>query len=298
LLSTFQQYKKMTEIFVGSKQWTIRDEAKNISFPVLVQYPTHETAKPVAFGPYTMTVSPDADIIEGQFPLIIISHGNGGSHLLYRTISTHLAKNGYIVAMLEHYGNNRNNNSLENTTENLVNRPRHVSLTIDFLLSDNWFEKHITQDKIGVIGHSMGGYTALALAGGIPRTKEGVVVEVASDARIKVIVLLAPGAGWFMHGLDKVTIPILMFTAEHDPITPKWNGEIVLNYVPDPSKVTFKEIENAGHFSFLSPFPATMKNANFFPSTDPVGFDREKFHNQLPIDILGFLNEKLKHTNA
>ena len=283
----------MTEIFVGSRQLTVKDDLKNISFPVLVHYPTHETSKPIAFGPYTMNVSPDAEIIGKQCPLIIISHGNGGSHLLYRTISTHLAKNGYIVAMLEHYGNNRNNNTLENTTENLVNRPRHVSLTIDFLLSDDWFSKHITQNKMGVIGHSMGGYTALALAGGVPRTPEGLVVEVASDARIKAIVLLAPGTGWFIHSLDKVTIPILMLTAEHDPITPKWNGEIVLKYVPDKSKVTFKEIENAGHFSFLSPFTATMKNAHFLPSTDPVGFDREKFHSQLPTDILDFLNDAL-----
>jgi predicted dienelactone hydrolase len=283
----------MKEIFVGSKQLTVKDEAKNISFPVLVHYPTYETSKPTAFGPYTMDVSPDAEMIEGKFPLIIISHGSGGSHLLYRTISTHLAKNGYIVAKLEHYGNNRNNNSLENTTENLVTRPRHVSLTIDFLLSDNWFSKNIEPNKICVIGHSMGGYTALALAGGIPRTKEGLVVEVNSDSRIKAIVLLAPGTGWFMHGLDKVTIPILMFTAEHDPITPKWNGEIVMNYVPNRSKVTFKEIENAGHFSFLSPFPEAMRNPNFLPSTDPVGFDREKFHSQFPIEILDFLNDKL-----
>ncbi|GGE39004.1 putative dienelactone hydrolase [Pedobacter psychrotolerans] len=283
----------MTDFFVGSKQLIIRDEIKNISFPVLLQYPTSEEPRPIAFGPYIMNVSPNAETIGKEFPLVIISHGNGGSHLLYRTISTHLAKNGYIVAMLEHYGNNRNNNTLENTTENLINRPRHVSLTIDFLLTDNSFSKNILQTKIGVIGHSMGGYTALALAGGVPRTKEGLVVEVASDSRVKAIVLLAPGTGWFLNSLNSVEIPILMLTAEHDPVTPKWNSEIVLNYIPDKSKLTFKEIENAGHFSFLSPFPATMKNANFLPSTDPIRFDREKFHEQLPIDILDFLNENL-----
>ena len=283
----------MTEFFVGSKQLTVKDENKNISFPVLVHYPTNEPSRPVSFGPYTMNVSPDAEIIDDKFPLIIISHGNGGSHLLYRTISTHLAKNGYIVAMPEHYGNNRNSNLLENTTENLENRPRHVSLTIDFLLSDNWISEHIVQSRIGVVGHSMGGYTALALAGGVPRTKEGVVVEVVADLRIKVIVLLAPGTGWFMNSLEKVTIPILMLTAEHDHITPKWNGEIILKYVSDKSKVIFKEVENAGHYSFLSPFPAKMKTPDFLPSTDPVGFDREKFHSRLPADILDFLNNKL-----
>lgn len=284
----------MTEFFVGSKQLTIKDEIKNISFPVLVHYPTREISKPISFGPYTMNVSPDAVMIDGKFPLVIISHGNGGSHLLYRTISTYLAKNGYIVAMPEHYGNNRNNNTLENTTENLETRPRHISLTIDFLLSNTWFNENIEQNKIGVIGNSMGGYTALALAGGIPRTKEGVVIEVVPDFRIKAIVLLAAGSGWFANSLEKVTIPILMMTAEYDPITPKWNAEIVLNYVPDKSKVIFKEVEAAGHYSFLSPFPAKMKNQNFLPSTDPIGFDREKFHSQLPIDILDFMNNELK----
>ena len=284
---------KKLEIFVGSEQMKIVDKTLNISFPVLIQYPTHEPSTTIAFGPFTMDVSPDAKIIEGQFPLVIISHGNGGSHLVYRTISTHLAKNGYIVAMLEHYGNNRNNNQWENTNANLINRPRHVSLIIDELLSINRFGKSISVNNIAVIGHSMGGYTALVLAGGLPRTREGEKIEVSSDPRVKAIVLLAPETGWFMNSLQNVTIPILMLIAEHDQITPRWNAEIVLNNVPDKAQVTFREVENAGHFSFLSPFPAAMKNSNFLPSTDPEGFDREQFHKQIPAEILEFLNDKL-----
>lgn len=272
----------------------LKDEANDIIFPVLVQYPTYEESKPTAFGPYTMDVSPNAAIIEEKFPLVIISHGNGGSHLLYRSISTHLAKHGYIVAMLEHYGNNRNNNQLENTNENLINRPKHVSLTIDGMLSENRFGKNIAINNIAVIGHSMGGYTALALAGGVPRTRAGEKIEVVADHRIKAMVLLAPGTGWFMKSLEKVTIPILMLTAEHDPITPDWNAEIVLNGVPDQSQVIFRRIENAGHFSFLSPFPAEMKSPHFLPSTDPEGFNREQFHRQLPTEILSFLNDKMR----
>lgn len=284
---------KQFNTYVGCKEIQIRDESKDIFFKVLVQYPTKEPSAPIAFGPYTMDACMNAKLLEGGFPLVLISHGSGGSHLLYRTISTHLAKNGFIVAMVEHYGNNRNDNELENTKENLILRPKHISLTIDKLLSDSFFGKHIINDKVAVIGHSMGGYTALALAGGIPRTREGKKIETTSDQRIKAIVLLAPGAGWFMNGLDNVTIPILMLTAEHDSITPAWNAETVLKSIPNESLVTFRQVANAGHFSFLSPFPESMRNPKFLPSTDPEGFEREKFHVQLPKEILAYLNKEL-----
>lgn len=75
--------------------------------------------------------------------------------MLYRTISMYLAEQGFVVAMLEHFGNNRNNNTLENTIENLKNRPRHVSLTIDAVLFETRFDEHILFEKIAVIGHSM-----------------------------------------------------------------------------------------------------------------------------------------------
>ena len=284
---------KKAELFAGSRQIQVRDDAKDISFPVLIHYPTYQVSASTSFGPYTMDVSIDAAIVEEQFPLVVISHGNGGSHLLYRTISIHLARNGYIVAMPEHYGNNRNNNQLENTLENLVSRPAHISLTIDVLQTGDVFGRHIATNKIAVIGHSMGGYTALALAGGIPYTREGQKVNVLPDSRVKAIVLLAPGTGWFTNSLDKLVIPVLMLTAEHDLITPVWNAEVVLEGVLDRSLITWRVIKNAGHFSFLSPFPVTMKNPGFLPSTDPSGFDREAFHKELPVEILDFLNDKL-----
>jgi predicted dienelactone hydrolase len=286
---------KLLPFFVGSKQFQITDAINDISFPVLVQYPTLQASAPTPFGPYTMDVCQDAKIAEGQFPLVVISHGNGGSHLVYRTISTFLAKNGYIVAMLEHYGNNRNNNQLEKSLENLQYRPRHVSLTIDFLKSEPGFGPCIATDKIAVIGHSLGGYTALALAGGQAWTQAGQAVTVQNDPRVKALVLMAPAAAFFIpeHALSQVTVPILLLIGEHDTITPKkWTADVVLNGVPDPSKVTVKTIENAGHFSFISPFPATLQSPTFPPSTDPEGFDRAAFHEQLPLEILDFLNEK------
>lgn len=281
------------ETFLGSKHLQVLDEENNLFFNLLLQYPCYQASSPTKFGPYTMDVSLDAQFCEGLFPLIIISHGNGGSHLIYRSISTYLAKRGYIVAMIEHYGNNRNNNELEYTIHNLQYRPRHISLSIDYLLSQHLIGEHINQDKIAIIGHSMGGYTALVLAGGIPHTEEGIKVEVNKDDRIKALVLLAPAAGWFKHSMHDVNIPILLYMAEHDIFTPAWNADIIKDGVQDKSLVIHREIKNAGHYSFITPFPDAMKNPNFPPSTDPEGFDREAFHQILPKEIFAFLTEKL-----
>lgn len=285
-----------TPIFVGSTNRIITDKKNDLSFAVLLQYPTLEQPRPARFGLFTMDVAIDGEVMDGEFPLVVISHGNGGSHLLYRTISTYLAKKGFIVAMIEHYGNNRNNNELEKSELNLKYRPAHISLAIDDLVADKRIGKSISIDKIGVIGHSFGGYAALAASGGTPWTKEGQKIEVQHDDRIKAIVLMAPAAAYFIppNSLENVKTPMLLIVGEKDRITPKiWTEDLLLNGVTDPSKVQIMRIENAGHFSFISPFPPGMTNPNFLPSTDPPGFDREKFHQQLPVDIFNFLQGEL-----
>lgn len=283
-------------MFAGSRQIQVSDDARGLSFPVLILYPTGTPSAPAPFGPYPFDVSPEAPVAEGRFPLVVVSHGSGGSPFVYRTITTHLARNGYVVAHLEHPGNSRNDNSLEGTYENLVRRPRHVRLTMDAVSRDARVGAHVQADNVAILGHSMGGYTALAVAGGVPWTRDRERVEVVPDPRVRALVLMAPGTAFFFppDSLREVTVPVLMLTAEHDPVTPRWQAELLLERVADRSQVTWREIENAGHFAFLSPFPPPMRNPGFLPSTDPEGFDREKLHERLPGEILDFLDRTLK----
>ncbi|MEN9866865.1 MAG: hypothetical protein RL748_2455, partial [Pseudomonadota bacterium] len=196
--------------FAAHRHLSIADSTHQRTFPALLLYPSQQASRTTMIGPYAFDSSPDAPIAPGRFPLILISHGSGGSHLLYRSIAIHLARQGYIVALPEHPGNNRNDNSLENSNDNLALRPYHLGLTIAAVADA--LGASVNTDRIGVVGHSMGGYTALALAGGQPRSPAGEVIAVQADSRVKAMVLLAPATPWYHHAdaLRQVSQPILL----------------------------------------------------------------------------------------
>ena len=269
-----------------------------IPFPTLVLYPTSSPERPETLGLYELSVAKNAPIADGQFPLVAISHGSGGSPWSHRTLAAHLARNGFVVAMPEHPGNNRNNNDLLDTVDNLTNRPRHIRTVIDWAYSSDAFGSHLMHDAVAVIGHSMGGYTALALAGGIPSSfprespdRQPRRIDVDPDPRVKALVLMTPATPWFMAAgaLSGVRLPILLWTGEKDDITPEFHADLVKAGVPEKALVEHRIVANAGHFSFLSPFPAAMANPDFPPSQDPEGFDRERFHEELNSGVVEFL---------
>lgn len=282
----------------GYSEVRLYDASLDIAFPMIVMYPTERPEQEVQLGPYLIKAARDAEPLEGKFPLVLISHGSGGSPLLYRTLARHLARNGFVVGLPEHPYNNRSDNSLEGTVQNLANRPRHLRMAVDWFFEQERISRYLIPDVVSVIGHSMGGYTALAAAGGIPASfpQESVdgqsrTVAVTPDRRIQSLVLLAPAAVWFRAegALQAVDLPILLLNAEHDPYTPSFHADIVIGGVADPRKIQYRTVENAGHFSFLSPYPKSMITPAFLPSQDPPEFDREQFHQRLNDEILHFL---------
>lgn len=285
-------------LYPGYRQIVVTDPIQQAAMPVLLFYPTHQPPSGAELGPYQFAVSPEAEAAPGRYPVVVISHGSGGTHILYRTIAMHLARHGYIVAVPEHPGNNRLDNSLYGTVDNLMNRPRHIRLVLDAITQDAALGAVADCDTAAVIGHSMGGYTALAVAGGKPWSKEGQPVDVETDARVRALVLLAPATAWFQRQdtLKNVTAPILILTGQHDDITPQWHADLVRNGVADTEKVQFREVENAGHFSFLSPFPPKLVAGGFPPTQDPEGFDRVRFHEEFPEEIRKFLEQHLRVT--
>ncbi|MCW6508417.1 alpha/beta hydrolase family protein [Lichenifustis flavocetrariae] len=137
---------------------------------VTVWYPAAPGGEEIVLGdtPFFRGTSArlDAPIADGRFPLVLLSHGAGlaGSAEALSWIAAPLAQRGFIVAAPTHPGNGGQNRSAAETMK-LWLRPADITLTLDAMGRTSLFERHLAPNQIGVLGLSMGGGTALALAG-------------------------------------------------------------------------------------------------------------------------------------
>ncbi|AOS43017.1 Alpha/beta hydrolase family protein [Lacunisphaera limnophila] len=279
----------------GFQHLPIPEPTSGGSFPAIVQYPTTQPAAGVSIGPFNWEATLDATPAPGRFPVCLIAHGAGGSHLLYREIATHLARSGWIVVCPEAPRDNRNDNSLAYTDEAVTNRCRQLSQTLDALLGHPTFGPAANPQRVGLVGHSLGGCAALALAGGQPWSRNRTPIPVQPDPRFQAAVLLAPATGYYRgpDALARVSGRFLVLAGEKDDVTPAEAIRQDLRPLPAAAAGEFVVVRGAGHYSFLSPFPAMMRRPDFPPGQDPDGFDRPQFHTELPGLIESFLSRSL-----
>ncbi len=114
-------------------------------------------------------VTVDAAIASGAFPVAVYSHGHQGYAEVSSFLAEHLASHGWIVLAPDHTGNTTADGS-SRTTEIYYQRPLDISAVIDSVTvdvgADPLLSGHVADGEILGVGHSFGGYTMLALAGG------------------------------------------------------------------------------------------------------------------------------------
>jgi predicted dienelactone hydrolase len=152
-------------IFTGAAQAQIgMTQLQAAQIPVTLTYPTSQPVTPHTLGPFTLEVALDAEPTDGRFPLVIMSHGSGGSAFPDHALASTLVRAGFIVAQPLHEGNNHRDNTLAGPAT-FQRRPSEAIQVLDALAQDPRWSRRLQLDRVGVHGMSAGGVTALALAG-------------------------------------------------------------------------------------------------------------------------------------
>ena len=284
-----------------------------------IWYPSMAVAKSVSMGPTTMSVAMNAPIKGKDLPMVLVSHGNGGSSLSHFDTAIALADAGFVVVAMTHTGDSYADQS---RSLNVMDRARHVSRTIDHMLSAWDGRATVDPARIGVFGFSSGGFTALASIGGMPDfSKVGPIcdehpsdyacqlmakhagsvasllntaVTSAVDVRIKAAVVAAPALGFTFSpdGLKNVKVPVQLWRAENDVILPHPRYaeavRLALPQVPENHVVA-----NAGHFDFLAPCSSAMAAIAPAICISAKEFDRAAFHARFNAEVVTFFGKTL-----
>jgi predicted dienelactone hydrolase len=297
---------------------------------VALYYPTQAPVRAVPMGPFTPVVAMAGAPESTVKGLIVLSHGTGGSELGHSSLAEALARSGYLVAALRHPGDNWQDASLlrDHPDRYFYERPRQVSRVIDAILLDPQWNSRIARDaqgpRIGAVGHSAGGYTVLALAGGQPdlmriarhcaaeRSEDPIFCRTGRpapaaapaasspaagpalrDARVRAVVALAPvGAVFNASSLAGLGIPVAVYGAENDRwLVPRFHAEWIAQNLPG---VAFQRVPNAWHFAFMDPPGMPIPSEDGDVGADPPGFDRRAFLDRLGHELPDFFDKAFR----
>ena len=103
-----------------------------------------------------------------QLPLIVISHGRGGSFVGHHDIAETLADAGFVAAAINHPGDTASDLSRSDDLSVFIERPNDIKRLVDFMIGASPAASNIDPDRIGFFGFSRGGYQGLVLVGAKP----------------------------------------------------------------------------------------------------------------------------------
>lgn len=256
----------------------------------------------------------DCPISGDKLPLVVISHGRGGSFIGHHDTAETLADAGFIVAAINHPGDTSTDLSRSDDLASFIERPTDIKRLIDYLLQASSVATKVDAQRIGFFGFSRGGYTGLVLIGANPdwatvaqfcgqspshaceqvRHKEFTTQPLTHDARIKAAVIADPLTIMFSRdNYAAITVPVQLWQSERggDGVFPH-NVEVAAKSLPAPHE--YRSVPNSAHFAFLAPCPPAALNEKPDLCTDASGFDRVAFHKEFDAAILAFLRQHLR----
>jgi predicted dienelactone hydrolase len=112
------------------------------------------------------SAAPDAAFEDARpRPVILFSHGFGGTARIMAWFGTALARHGYVVIAVDHPGNNGRDPMTVGGAVLYWERPGDLAAALDKVKSDSSLGPHLDLDRLGAAGFSAGGFTSLVEAG-------------------------------------------------------------------------------------------------------------------------------------
>lgn len=301
----------------GLHHMTLADPVDSRPMQALAFYPAQGHAQVIHIDGYALEVAEEAPLAAGRFPMLVVSHGNTGSPLALHYLATSLARQGYVVVAVVHPGDNARDPSRLGTLSNLYGRPLQVSAAITAARSDAMLGPGLNSGKVGLIGYSAGGETALILAGARPdldRLREyclerpddhdackthGVLIadrsELApqADPRVGAVTLMAPLSLLFgRHALADVHVPVLIYSGDKDQLVAvDRNAQALARKLPVTPD--YRLLAGAGHFVFMARCDAEQARRMAALCKDAEGVDRRHIHRSLQRDTAAFFEQAL-----
>jgi len=306
---------------IGFQQLTVPDpEGKAIS--VAVWYPSGGTAVSEPLGSFRQVVSVDGPVSGTALALILISHGAAGSSASHYDTALALADAGFVVAALTHTGDNYMNQSYAGNRKDLTDRPRQVSVVLNYMLTTWQYHDRINHARVGMFGFSLGGFTTIVVSGGTPdlsRMLELCTIHPTApecrfikerngdqlnpvvigpvwvhDRRVKAVVVAAPAVSYLFGpgSLKEVRIPIQLWRAGDDEqVSDEWNTALIRKELPATPEEHV--VLRAGHYVFLAPCSDALAKQVPQICTDAAGFDRNAFHRDFNVEVVEFFRKHL-----
>ncbi|WP_081076307.1 alpha/beta hydrolase family protein [Burkholderia cepacia] len=320
IVCTFSALAAPARYNAGVIRLTVAGDAD--PFDAVVFYPTREREVPLQAGPFTVEATRNASpASDNHFPVVLISHGRGGSPFSHRELATALAHAGFIVVLPAHVGDASGYPRAPSQARILIDRPRQAEAALNAVLADPRFSASADVSRIGIIGYSAGGYTALILAGAKPdfahasayctdhddpgacprsatnSSKGDVPADLVEwqppfDRRLKALVLMDPLAVMFdASSLSAVHVPTMLYRPQDDSyLNAAGNSLVIASGLPTPPTV---HIVPGNHFVFIDPCPASIAIKVALICQDAPGIERIEIHHQINREIIDFLHTNL-----